>query len=146
MLFRLWSKRFTVYYYPGHRIQNQFCTQSALSPLPGEPVAILQARTMPTEPQYRLHPTGSPFNTWVGSSNVDKVCCWRTKEPGDSGIRTRSLSVRVERSHHYTTAPPQLMPNLEENEITKDVRYTGWPRVNGTVDTVDFQDFALINN
>ena len=35
-LFQLWSKRFTVYYYPGHRIQNQFCTQSALSPLPGE--------------------------------------------------------------------------------------------------------------
>ena len=23
---------------------------------------------------------------------------------------------------------------------------TGWPRINGTVDTVDFQDFALINN
>ena len=25
-----------MYYYPGHRIQNQFCTQSALSPLPEE--------------------------------------------------------------------------------------------------------------
>ena len=25
-----------MYYYPGHRIQTQFCTQSALSPLPGE--------------------------------------------------------------------------------------------------------------
>ena len=24
--------------------------------------------------------------------------------------------------------------------------YTGWPRINGTVDTVDFQGFALINN
>ena len=24
--------------------------------------------------------------------------------------------------------------------------YTGWPRNNGTVDTVDFQDFALINS
>ena len=24
--------------------------------------------------------------------------------------------------------------------------YTGWPRNNGTVDTVDFQGFALINN
>ena len=24
--------------------------------------------------------------------------------------------------------------------------YTGWPRINGTVDTVDSQDFALINN
>ena len=31
--------KFTVYYYPGHRIQNQFCTHSAhspVSPLPGE--------------------------------------------------------------------------------------------------------------
>ena len=62
---------------------------------------------MPTQPQFRSHPTGSPFNTWVESSNVDKVSCWRTKVPGDSGIRTRTLSVRVERSHHYTTAPPQ---------------------------------------
>ena len=70
------------------------------------PVAILQARTMPTRPQYRSHPTGSPFNTWVESSNVDKVPCWRTKVPGDSGIQTRTLNVRVERSHHYTTAPP----------------------------------------
>ena len=25
-----------MYYYPGHRIHTQFCTQSALSPLPGE--------------------------------------------------------------------------------------------------------------
>ena len=25
-----------MYYYPGHRIQKQFCTQSALTPLPGE--------------------------------------------------------------------------------------------------------------
>ena len=24
--------------------------------------------------------------------------------------------------------------------------YTGWPRNNGTVNTVDFQDFALINS
>ena len=62
---------------------------------------------MPTQPQFRSHPTGSPFNTWVESSNVDKVSCWRTKIPGDSGIRTRTLSVRVERSHHYTTAPPR---------------------------------------
>ena len=33
-LFQLRSKRFTVYYYPSHRIQNQFCTHSTLSPLP----------------------------------------------------------------------------------------------------------------
>ena len=39
---------------------------------------------------------------------MDKVSCWRTKVPGDSGNRTRALSVRVERSHHYTTAPPRM--------------------------------------
>ena len=32
-------------------------------------------------------------------------------------------------------------------EIRKTIlEYTGWPRMNGTVDTVDFQDFALINS
>ena len=30
---------------------------------------------VPTQPQFRSHPTGSPFNTWVESSNVDKVSC-----------------------------------------------------------------------
>ena len=30
-----------------------------------------------------------------------------------------------------------------QNVITS---YTGWPRKNGTVDTVDFQEFALINS
>ena len=71
--------------------------------------------TMPTQPQYRSHPTGSPFNTWVESSNVDKVSCWRTKVPGDSGIRTRALNVRVERSHHYTTAPP-ILPTIAHQD------------------------------
>ena len=64
---------------------------------------------VPTQPQFRSHPTGSPFNTWVESSNVDKVSCWRTKVPCESGNRTRTLSVRVERSLHYTTAPPQMI-------------------------------------
>ena len=27
-----------------------------------------------------------------------------------------------------------------------DLDYTGWPEKNGTVDTVNFQDFTLINN
>ena len=90
-----------------NRIQKQFCTQSALSPLPGSIPASRRftGAHMPTQPQFRSHPTGSPFNTWVESSNVDKVSCWRTNVLGDSGIRTRTLSVRVERSHHYTTAP-----------------------------------------
>ena len=30
--------------------------------------------------------------------------------------------------------------------LTCHLQHTGWPRINGTVDTVDFQDFALINN
>ena len=70
-----------------------------------------QARTMPTQPQYRSHPTGSPFNTWVESSNVDKVSCWRTKvyratvgfEPG---LSTRDSSV-------HTTIPRHLRAGRE---------------------------------
>ena len=108
-LFLLRSERFTVYYYPGHRIQNQFCTQSALSPLPGEHSgqSPFDRRTHANTPQYRPHPIPGPhLHTWVESSNVDKVSCWRTKVPGHSANRTRALSVRVEGPHHYTTAPP----------------------------------------
>ena len=70
-----------------------------------------------TGAHIRSHPTGSQFNTWVESSNVDRVSCWRTKILGDSGIRTRTLSVRVERSHHYTTAPP---PDTHLNPAVND--------------------------
>ena len=34
----------------------------------------------------------------------------------------------------------------EISDYIQEVGYTGWPRINGTVDTVDFQDLALINN
>ena len=35
---------------------------------------------------------------------------------------------------------------LPVSMVNGSMCYTGWPRINGTVDTVDFQDFALINN
>ena len=37
-------------------------------------------------------------------------------------------------------------PKKSCTTFLKHSLYTGWPRINGTVDTVDFQDFALINN
>ena len=35
---------------------------------------------------------------------------------------------------------------MDEKHVMYLGVYTGCPRNNGTVDTVDFQDFALINN
>ena len=103
---KLWSKRFTVYYYPGHRIQNQFCTQSALSPLPGEHSGqssfYRRAQCQLNHNVVRILP-GPHLTPGSRAAMWDKVSCWRTKVPGDSGIRTRALYVRVERSHHYTT-------------------------------------------
>ena len=39
-------------------------------------------------------------------------------------------------------------PQNKDGEIRSECiqDYTGWPNKNGTVDTVDFQDFALINS
>ena len=88
---------------------------------------------VPTLPQYRSHPTGSPFNTWVESSNVDKVSCWRTKVPCESGNRTRTLSVRVERSLHYTTAPPHLFkPCSSRKGKTSTLSHKMCPRKQNT--------------
>ena len=103
-----------LYYYPGHRIQKSILHQSALSPLTWgafRPVAILQARTMPgCSPQYRSHPiSGSPFNTWVKSMQQIwiKLSCLKDKSTGRQwDSNPRHLNVRVERSHHYTMAPP----------------------------------------
>ena len=41
--------------------------------------------------QHILHILpGTHLYTWVESSNVDKVSCWRTKVPGIDGNRTRN--------------------------------------------------------
>ena len=40
--------------------------------------------------------------------------------------------------NHRVIVKEDLLPLANPN--------TGWPRKNGTVDTVDFQDFALINS
>ena len=61
---RYYSKRFTVYYYPGHWIQHQSCTHSAPSQQATNKIRILP---------------GTHSYTWVESGNVDKVSCWRTK-------------------------------------------------------------------
>ena len=103
-----------MYYYPGHRIQNQFCTQSALSPLPGEHSGqspfYRRAQCQLNHNIVRILP-GPHLTTWVESSNVDKVSCWRTKvyratvgfEPG--------LSTRESSGH--TTIPRHLRAGRE---------------------------------
>ena len=39
---------------------------------------------------YPSHPIGYPLYTWVESSIVVKVSCWKTKVPGIDGNRTRN--------------------------------------------------------
>ena len=52
----------------------------------------------------------------------------------------------------WESPPPQKKKkkkkkNSNNNNNNNNIYiYTGWPRKNGTVDTVDFQDFALINS
>ena len=80
---RYYSKRFTVYYYPGHWIQYKSCTHSAPSQLP---IGSILARCYFWGAHKPNHATnnvrilpGTHLYTWVESSNVDKVSCWRTK-------------------------------------------------------------------
>ena len=109
-LFQLRSKRFTVYYYPGHRIQNQFCTDSALSPLPRE-----HSGQSPFYRRTHANSTTIPFASYrvpiytPGSraANAMWIKCLAEgqKYQATVGIELRALSVRVQRSHHYTTTP-----------------------------------------
>ena len=115
VLFQLRSKRFTVYYYPGHGIQIQLVhCQSTLSATPWGaciPASHHFAGTLvPTHHMYRSHPTGSPFiHLGRESFNVDvRVCAKVTKVPGDVGIELGLSAWVVEQSHHYTTAPPLI--------------------------------------
>ena len=83
----------TYYYYPGRWIQFQDRTYSAQFPLQGSiPCRVayrgIQANTYTT---YILHILpGTHLYTWVESSNVVKVSCWRTKVPGIDGNWTRN--------------------------------------------------------
>ena len=71
------------------------------------PVAILQARICQLNHNNVCILTGPHLYTWVKSSNVDYVSCWRTKVLGDGWNRTRALSVRVE--HSYIMCHLQLI-------------------------------------
>ena len=46
--------------------------------------------------------------TWVESRNLNTISCWRTTVPGIGGVWTRTLTVRVTHTHHYTTPPSYL--------------------------------------
>ena len=61
-------------------------------------------------------PTGPHLYTWVESSNVDKLPCWRTKVPRRMvRFEPRALSVRVEWILHYTTTRPPVIKNIFRN-------------------------------
>ena len=83
----------TYYYYPSRWIQFQDRTYSAQFPLPREHSlpSSLSWRYRQINTQHILHILpGTHLYTWVESSNVDKVSCWRTKVPGIDGNRTRN--------------------------------------------------------
>ena len=93
----------TYYYYPGRWIQFQDHTYSAQFPLPREHslLSCLSWRSgkyMYTQHILHILP-GTHLYTWVKSSNVDKVSCWRTKVPGIDGNRTRNPLIQ---SHGFT--------------------------------------------
>ena len=67
--------------------------QGAKFPLPREHSlpSCLSWRYRQIHTQYILHILpGTHLYTWVESSNVDKVSCWRTKVPGINGNRTHN--------------------------------------------------------
>ena len=53
----------------------------------------------------------------------------------------KSISNHVLMPHH-----PILIHKIASERFQRTVTYTGWPNKNGTVDTVHFQDFDLINS
>ena len=85
-----------MYYYPGVRIHNHFCTQSALSPLPGE------------------HSGQSPFYRRAQcqlNHNTVSILQGPHLTPGSRAAMwikclAEGQKYRATVSHHYTTAPP----------------------------------------
>ena len=90
---RYYSKRFTVYYYPGHWIQYQSCTHSAPSQLTGDAFWLGATSGVHIMPHHatnnvRILP-GTHLYTWVESSNAwikclaegQKVPVHRTRNP-----------------------------------------------------------------
>ena len=71
---------------PGHWIQYQSCTHRAPSQLLGEHSG--QAPHQAAN-NVRILP-GTHLYTWMESSNVDNVSCWRTTVPDIDGNETRN--------------------------------------------------------
>ena len=70
---------------------------------------------------------GPHLYTWVESSNVDKLPCWRIKVHGDVEIRTPALSVTVEWILQYTTTPPlHDLINYWQNNNSNNKKNNEW--------------------
>ena len=93
--------------YPWKWIQCQSCTHSAPFSTPlGTfwPGTTSEAHTCQTTYNICMLPGTQNLYTWVESSNVDYLSCWRMKVPGDRGIWTQTPMARIKCSHHSTTA------------------------------------------
>ena len=66
---------------------------------------------MPTH--HNLHPTGSPFIHLGREQQSGWSVLLKDKSIRRRGNRTRALSMRVEWSHHYTTAPQQCLNEMQ---------------------------------
>ena len=86
---RYYSKRFTVYFYPRsldsisilHLIVHRFNTLWSILAR-----RHFRGTHMPHQATNNVHILlGTHLYTWVESSDVDKVSCWRTKVPGIDG-------------------------------------------------------------
>ena len=131
-----------MYYYPGHRIQAQFCTQSALPPLPGEHSGqspfYRRTQCQLNHNNVRILP-GTHLYTWVESSNVDKVPCWRTKVPGIDGNRTRNPLIQSQGFnpiYHGTSTTEGIVPSVLQLSSPGVPLYFRYMKIIHTIKTI----------
>ena len=122
---RYYSKRFAVYYYPGHWIQYQSCTHSAPSQLPGEHSGQAGATSLAhtchikrATNNVRILPDTHVY-TWVEHLGGEQRCELSVllkgkRVPGIDGNRTRNPLIQSQGSVQYTTAPPSLCVALTD--------------------------------
>ena len=60
---------------------------------------------------------GTHLYTWVESSNVDKVSCWRTKVPGTDGNRTRNPLIQSQGFTPIYHSISTLLPKINRPSI-----------------------------
>ena len=95
---------------------ESFLHLQCTSPLPGE-----HSGQSPFYRHTHANSTTIPFTSYRVPIYIPGWAAMWTKVPGNGGNRTRPLSVRVEQSHHYTKAPPQVQFWLVRKELIPDI-------------------------